>query len=446
VSYDGGVVEYSSNGGADWNDVGALFTHNGYNATLSPSFGNLLGGRSAFGDISKGYTSSRVDLSSLAGQSVRFRFRIGTDNVIDDLGWFIDDIRIYTCGGTANNTAPTISATSSITVTQAALATTANVATVADAQDAAGTLAVSATGAPAGIDVTLQNNAGTITATASASCAVSPGRYKFALTILDSGGLSASASIYVAVLGNDACAAPPTASFSAASRRVAESIGQVSLQVHLNRSATQAVEVPFTIGGTASGGGVDYDLSSGVLTIASGELSADIDMIVIDDRLDEPDETVIVTIGAPTNAALGTHSVQTITIQDDDTSPALALGPPTISVGEGAGTVSLVVRLSAAAEQVVTVQYSTIDGSAQAGSDYAATSGSLSFQPGSTSETIVLSIADDSSSEPRETFVVALSDPEHAVLSTATSTTVTIRDDDIAEIRRDLYLPLMRSS
>jgi hypothetical protein len=39
----------------------------------------------------------RLNLSSLAGQDVRFRFRIGTDSGFDDFGWFIDDIRIYTC-------------------------------------------------------------------------------------------------------------------------------------------------------------------------------------------------------------------------------------------------------------------------------------------------------------------------------------------------------------
>ncbi len=97
AAYDGGVLEYSTNGGTSWTDAAPLFTDNGYNGTISASFGNPLGGRQAFVRESNGYISSRLNLSSLAGQNVRFRFRIGTDSSVDDYGWFIDDIRIYTC-------------------------------------------------------------------------------------------------------------------------------------------------------------------------------------------------------------------------------------------------------------------------------------------------------------------------------------------------------------
>lgn len=96
--YDGGVVEYSTNNGSSWQDAGSLFASNGYNGTISNSYGNPLGGRSAFVRDSRGYTASRLNLSSLSGQNVRFRFRIGTDSSVNDYGWFIDDIRIYTCG------------------------------------------------------------------------------------------------------------------------------------------------------------------------------------------------------------------------------------------------------------------------------------------------------------------------------------------------------------
>jgi hypothetical protein len=94
--FDGGVVEYSTDGGLNWIDAGPLFIDNGYNGTLSSNYLNPLGGRQAFVNLSNGYISSRLDLSSLAGQDVRFRFRIGTDESGDFTGWFIDDIRIYT--------------------------------------------------------------------------------------------------------------------------------------------------------------------------------------------------------------------------------------------------------------------------------------------------------------------------------------------------------------
>jgi len=59
---------------------------------------NPLAGRSAFVNRSHGYVSSRAALASLAGQSVRFRFRLGEDvSANTGYGWFVDDVRIYTC-------------------------------------------------------------------------------------------------------------------------------------------------------------------------------------------------------------------------------------------------------------------------------------------------------------------------------------------------------------
>ena len=78
--YDGGVVEYSTNGGATWSDAGPLFDSGGYNGTISTLDTNPLGGRAAFVAESNGMGSSRANLGPLAGQSVRFRFRIGTDS------------------------------------------------------------------------------------------------------------------------------------------------------------------------------------------------------------------------------------------------------------------------------------------------------------------------------------------------------------------------------
>lgn len=97
-NWDGGVVEYSTNGGASWSDAGPLFMDHGYSGgPISSADTNPLAGRAGFVGVSRGYTASRLDLSSLAGQDIRFRFRIGTDSVVDDLGWFIDDVRIYNC-------------------------------------------------------------------------------------------------------------------------------------------------------------------------------------------------------------------------------------------------------------------------------------------------------------------------------------------------------------
>ena len=102
--YDGGVLEYSINNSTTWNDAGSLITDIGYNGTITAtgtapgvSSTNILKGKQAFVGASSGYISSKVDLSTLAGSPVRFRFRIGTDAAGDNYGWYIDDVRLYKC-------------------------------------------------------------------------------------------------------------------------------------------------------------------------------------------------------------------------------------------------------------------------------------------------------------------------------------------------------------
>ena len=93
--FDGGIVEYSSNSGSTWTDAQALFTTNGYNKTLDS--GSALGGKKAFAGLSNGYISSRLNLSTLAGQNILFRFRAASDSSVGAMGWVIDNVRIYTC-------------------------------------------------------------------------------------------------------------------------------------------------------------------------------------------------------------------------------------------------------------------------------------------------------------------------------------------------------------
>ena len=94
--YDGGIVEYSIDG-VSWLDAKGLMTDNGYNGQLETDANdNPLKGREAFVGLSD-RTSTRLDLASLRGQSVKFRFRIATDSLIGGFGWFVDNVRVYSC-------------------------------------------------------------------------------------------------------------------------------------------------------------------------------------------------------------------------------------------------------------------------------------------------------------------------------------------------------------
>ena len=106
--YDGGIVEVKTNGG-EWRGVKAFFTHGGYNGTLATGRGNPLGGRRAYTGDSRGWWESRVDLSAFAGELLKVRFRMGSDRSFGGRGWYIDDIRIYTCA--ADSDAPTATVT-----------------------------------------------------------------------------------------------------------------------------------------------------------------------------------------------------------------------------------------------------------------------------------------------------------------------------------------------
>jgi bacillolysin len=104
--YDGGRVEYQLDGDGTWTDAGSLFVTNGYNVTLKPGAGT---GR-FFGGDSHGYTSSRVDLTTLRGHSVQLRFSTYADSEIPS-SWLIDDVEVYTCAGAANGPARMVSVT-----------------------------------------------------------------------------------------------------------------------------------------------------------------------------------------------------------------------------------------------------------------------------------------------------------------------------------------------
>ncbi|HSQ18395.1 MAG TPA: C25 family cysteine peptidase [Anaerolineales bacterium] len=94
TTWDGAVLEISTNSGGTWSDLGAYITANGYTGTISTSYSNPLGGRLAWtGDLTS-WTQVTVDLSSFAGQSVNIRWRLGCDSSVSDIGWYIDDVQI----------------------------------------------------------------------------------------------------------------------------------------------------------------------------------------------------------------------------------------------------------------------------------------------------------------------------------------------------------------
>lgn len=190
--------------------------------------------------------------------------------------------------------------------------------------------------------------------------------------------------------------------------------------------ANPATGVP--LGSTNSNG--DYYSASGTLTFPAGTTTENIDITVIGDTTVEPDETFSVTLSQPSNANLG-QAVGTGTILNDDTSnptiPVISLNDENVTQVQGGTNASFVVSLTSAASQPVTIDYSTTDGTAVAGTNYTAeTNQVLTIPTGATSETINIPILYDSSMiGSQKSFTLTLSSPSSNVTLSPTNASAT---------------------
>ncbi len=227
-------------------------------------------------------------------------------------------------------------------------------------------------------------------------------------------------------------AANPTVDFNTTSSSGAESVSSKAITVDLSAASTQNVTVDYAVTGTATGSGTDYTLANGTLTITAGSTSGTITIAsIVNDTLDEPNETVIVTLSNPSNATLGSDSVHTYTINDNDNAPIVDFNSTSSNGAESTSSKALTVDLSAASSQNVTVDYSVTGTATGSGTDYTLANGTLIINAGNTSGTITIAnIVNDSLDEPNETVIVTLSNPSNATLGSDSVHTYTINDND----------------
>jgi choice-of-anchor A domain-containing protein len=121
-----------------------------------------------------------------------------------------------------------------------------------------------------------------------------------------------------------------------------------------------------------------------------------------------------------------------VTIGDDDPEVAISVGDATVAEGDAgdSATLELTATLSAPSGREVRVAFATSDGSAHAGGDYAAATGTLVWLPGQTVAHIAVQVLGDALVEPDETFSVVLSSPLAATVDRGVAV-VTVRDDDV---------------
>jgi hypothetical protein len=200
-----------------------------------------------------------------------------------------------------------------------------------------------------------------------------------------------------------------------------------------NTTATNTVNWVVTGTGTNPANAADFVggvLPSGTVTFAANSTSQVISVSVNGDTTVEPNETFNVNLFNPNNGAALSTATATGTITNDDL-PSINLSPNGQTVVEGLTNpqnLSYTVSLSSSSTQTINVQYSTANGTALAGSDYTATTGTLTFNPGVTSQTISIPILNDAINEANETFTLKLTSPTNAILGGTATVTTTITD------------------
>jgi hypothetical protein len=180
---------------------------------------------------------------------------------------------------------------------------------------------------------------------------------------------------------------------------------------------------------TSATAGVDYAAESGTVTIAAGQTSATITVLVNGDRVGESEETFAVYLTG-TTAGLINNSEAYGTIVNDDPLVNIGGGGTVLEGNTGTKSVVFTVTLSIASDVPVTVTYATADGTATlAGRDYRALSGTLTFAPGQTRKTITVLVNGDRIAEADEYFYVNLTGVTNAGIANG-SAFATIRDDE----------------
>ena len=235
------------------------------------------------------------------------------------------------------------------------------------------------------------------------------------------------------ITNDDVAVVAPSVSIGNASKTEGNSgTSNMAFTVTLSKAATGPVTVSYvTANGTATAG-QDYTGATGTVTFAAGETSKTINIAVAGDATVEQDETFTVTLSAPSGATLGTATA-TGTITNDDVAvvaPKVSIGNASKSEGNsGTSNLAFTVTLDKAATSTVTVKYATSNGTATAGDDYAAATGTVTFAAGETSKTINIVVNGDATVEQDETFTVTLSDASGVTIGTATATGTIANDD-----------------
>lgn len=222
--------------------------------------------------------------------------------------------------------------------------------------------------------------------------------------------------------------------------------GDLTFEVRKSGSSSRSHSVSYATSNISATAGSDYASTSGVLTFAPSELLKTIAVSSISDAAHENNETFRITLSAPTNDATIDDPHGEGTIEDNDPAPSFSISNASVSEG---GALSFVVSKNGQSNKTHTVAYSTVNGTARAGSDYVAASSTLTFTPSQASRNVAISTIEDSSPEASENFYVDLSAPSNGASIASNQgrgVGTIVNDDNFPPVARNDSLTLREGS
>jgi hypothetical protein len=236
-------------------------------------------------------------------------------------------------------------------------------------------------------------------------------------------------------ISGDAATKADDLQLSDATYSLAQNVGALLVSVTRTGGSSGAVSAHYaTANGTAIAG-TDYTATSGTLQWASGDASSKTFSVPISNAtpFNGSKTFVIALSGAGGGANLGSPASATATVVGDYVAPAgtVQLSAASYAVDQNAGTLVVNVQRSAGSNGAISVAYSTANGTASAGSDYSASSGTLQWAAGDTSaKTFSISISNAAPFSSSRSFTINLSNPTGGTaISNPGTATVSIAGD-----------------
>ncbi len=243
----------------------------------------------------------------------------------------------------------------------------------------------------------------------------SDGDLQFTVTLVSPVGATLGTAIGTATISDP----PPIAPSLSIGNASGIDGSVVSFPVTLSAASSSPISVDYATANSTALAGTDFNTTTGTLLFAAGTTTQTIAVQTLDRGTSDGSLQFTMILASPSGATLGT-SAGTATITDPaPTGPTVSIGNKT---GKDGTLFAFTVTLSAASSSTVTVAYITANGTAIAGPDYTAKSGTLSFAPGTVTQTISIQTLDSGADDSGIKFYVNLSSPSGATLGTAMGT------------------------